>query len=285
MKAIIFGEVIWDIYPDKKAIGGAPFNFAANLSLLGNEVYLMTSVGNDELGMQAMEYMEKYGVSKKLVTGNKKPTGQCTVTLSNDGIPQYKVHTDTAFDNIEINEDILADIKKTSADVFYFNTLIQRSHVSAAALRKILNECSFNEIFCDVNIREGCYSKESILLCMEKATTVKISDEEIGYLYTTGILPNEVTCLEDICQLFPNIKKLVFTEGAKGSRVYDALNGKMHICKNVPKTKVVSTVGAGDCYGATFLHSMYMGKSIDDAIEYATDRSAKVVESYEAIIE
>jgi len=285
MKTIIFGEVIWDVHPDKKTIGGAPFNFGAHLSLLGNEVYLITAVGCDELGREALEKMDSYGIKTDLVCENKYPTGQCTVTLDKNRIPSYHVHENTAYDNIGITDGMIDKIKDLNGDVFYFNTLIQRNEVSCNSLKKILKECTFKELFCDINIREGCFDKDSILLCMENATTVKISDEEIHYLYDTDVLDKTAKTPEDICKTFPNIKTVVFTKGAKGSEVYDAASGKTYHSPEIPKVEVVSTVGAGDCYGATFLDSVKKGEKIDDAIAKATEKSAKVVASYEAIVE
>ena len=284
MKTIIFGEVIWDVYPDKKTIGGAPFNFGANISLLGDEAFLVTAVGNDELGENALKEMKHYGIKTVLVSKSTYPTGRCTVTLDENKIPSYFVHENTAYDNITITDETIEKIKAINADVFYFNTLIQRNETSRNSLKKILSECSFKEVFCDINIREGCYSKESILLCMERATMVKISDEELHYLYDTQVIPEDATTLAHICTIFPNIKMLLFTEGEKGSRVYDATENKTYFSKKVPNVEVVSTVGAGDSYGAAFINSIYQGDTIDTAINKASKLSAKVVAGCEAII-
>ena len=281
MKSIIFGEVIWDVYPNKKTIGGAPFNFGANLALLGNEVYLVTAVGKDELGEEALGKAMEYGIRTNLIQKNDYPTGQCTVTLDENKVPSYYVHEDTAYDNIEVTETEIEKIKKINADVFYLNSLIQRNKVSKKALLKILGECTFEEIFCDINIREGCFDRDSLLVCMENSTTVKISDEELHYLYDTDVLPKSAVSLKDICALYPNIKTLVFTKGEKGSEVYSASVDKTYTSPTPPKVNVLSTVGAGDCYGAAFLDSLKKG----EGIEKATERSARVVASYEAIVE
>ena len=285
MKAIIFGEVIWDIYPHKKSIGGAPFNFGANLALLGNEVYLVTAVGKDDLGREATEKAKQFGMRTDLMTENNFPTGQCTVTLDENKVPSYYVHENTAYDNIEITEETLLKIKEIQADVFYFNSLIQRNEVSKKSLLKILDKCTFGEIFSDINIREGCFDRDSLLTCMEKSTTVKISDEEIHHLYDMGILDKSATSLKDVCQAFPNSGTLVFTKGEKGSEVYVASEDKTYYSPDIPKVKVLSTVGAGDSYGATFLDSVKKGESIDEAIVKATQKSARVVASYESIID
>ena len=119
---------------------------------------------------------------------------------------------------------------------------------------------------------------------MKNATTVKISDEELHYLYDTNILASDCRSLADICGAYPNIKTLVYTKGAKGSEVYSICEGRLYVSPTPPKVEVVSTVGAGDCFGATYISSIYKGIGIPAALELATERSARVVASIEAVI-
>lgn len=284
IKALIFGEVIWDVYPDKKVIGGAPFNFSAHVSHLGDEAYFITAVGKDELGCDAISQMEKHGVKTCFVKKNDYPTGKCTVTLDENKIPSYFVHKDVAYDNIEIDDADIEKINKTGADVFYFNTLIQRNDVSARSVKKILKNCSFKDVFCDINIREGCFDKESLMLCMEFSTIVKISDEEAHYLYDTGVMKKDGNdFVKSVAMQFPNIRMIAYTMGKNGSVVYERASGKIYESGMPPKVEVVSTVGAGDCFGATFVSSFLNGDDIDRAIKKATERSSLVVASYEAV--
>ncbi len=284
MNVLVFGEVIWDVYPDNAVIGGAPFNFSAHVSLLGNEVHLITATGNDELGAAACEEMHKYGIRTDLVQKNGYPTGSCTVTLDRNGIPAYEVHRDVAYDHIRVHEEDVRAIRQLGADVFYFNTLIQREAVSRQSLITILNSCRFEHVFCDVNIREDCFTPDSLRLCMEKATIIKISDEEAHHLYDTGVLRRTGSeFVQDVATQFPNIKTVVYTMGKDGSAVYDAVGGKMHRSGCPEPVTVVSTVGAGDCYGATFLDAFVRNGDIDRAIAEATERSNIVVSSREAV--
>jgi fructokinase len=283
MKALIFGEVIWDVYPDKSVIGGAPFNFAAHVSHLGMDSYLITGVGDDKLGEQAVLEMKKHGIKTDFVLTNTFDTGKCTVTLDENKVPSYFVHTNTAYDNIVVDDDVINKIKELDADVFYFNTLIQRNDVSRKSLEYILKNCNFNNIFCDINIRKDCFDYDSLKLCMEKSTIVKISDEEAHYLYDLGLIKGD-DVIKDVAAAFPNLKQIVYTRGGDGSCVYDRVSGNVTDSGTLPKTEVVSTVGAGDCYGATYI-AYYLGKgaSVKDAIDAASKRSAIVVASLEAV--
>ena len=279
MKAIIYGEVIWDVYPDTAVIGGAPFNFSAHLAHLGDEAHLITAIGNDDLGNDALHEMKKHGIHTDLVQKNSFSTGKCLVTLDEDGIPSYNVLTDTAYDNITLTDD---DISKISGDVFYFNTLIQRNPVSKKTLKKILEKCSFPEIFCDINIRKNCYCKESLELCMRKSTIVKISDEEGHFLEDLGLIDKgDESFPKRVLNNFPNLKQVVYTLGKHGSMVQDKTT--LYMSGIPPKVNVVSTVGAGDCFGATYLHFIMSGSSVEEAIKQATLRSNIVVANKEAI--
>lgn len=281
---MIFGEVIWDIYPEKRAIGGAPFNFCAHLAHLGEEAYLVSAVGGDELGTAAYEEMERHGIRTDFVSKNSFPTGSCTVELDENRVPSYKVHTDVAYDNIKIGAGDIEKIKAVGADVFYFNTLIQRSECSRESLKKILSECEFEHVFCDINIREGCFDRNSLMLCMENATIVKISEEEAHFLYDTGILDDDgKELMHSVAEKFANIKTVVYTKGKNGSEVLDTASGRVFCSGMPPKVEVVSTVGAGDCFGATFLSVYAKTSNIPAAISTATERSDVVVASYEAI--
>ena len=284
MKALIYGEVIWDVYPDKKVIGGAPFNFAAHMAHLDVESYLVTGIGNDSLGSDALLEMQKHGVKTDFVQKNDFDTGMCTVTLDQNKVPSYYVHPDTAYDNICIDDEWIAEIKALGADVFYFNTLIQRNEVSRKSLRYILDNCSFENIFCDINIRKDCFDYESLKLCMEKSTIVKISDEEAHYLYDLGLVAGDGDCITDVAEAFSNLKQVVYTRGGDGSCVLDTASGQVYDSGKIPPVKVVSTVGAGDCYGATYI-AYVLGKNaaIDEAIDAATERSGIVVASLEAV--
>jgi len=283
VKILVFGETIWDVYPDKSTLGGAPLNFCANLALLGDEAYLVTGLGRDELGRRAAESMEEYGIRRDFVQYSGAPTGQCVVTLGEGGVPSYRVLTDVAYDDIRVDGETVRRIAGEGFDVFYFNTLAQRAPVSRQSIRAILDGVDFPEIFCDVNIREGCWDRDSLALCMERATMVKVSREEAHFFSDCGLTDPALPFDEAVRQAFPHVKLLVYTLGADGSAVYDYQNGAVHLSGKPEDVPVVSTVGAGDCFGASFLHSYMRTGDIDGAVRFATERSNIVVSNTEAI--
>ena len=286
MKAIVFGEVIWDVYPEEQVIGGAPFNFSAHLSHLGCEAYLVSAVGEDDLGNAALAEMKKHGIRSDLMQTVPYPTGCCMVTLNEEKVPTFNVLSGVAYDHIPATERLDGQIRAIDAQVFYINTLIQRCEDSKATLKHLLDTHAFPEIFCDVNLRPNCFDRDSLLLCLERSTILKVSDEESHFLTELGLIDPaeaEASMPRAIAKAFPNIRLVVYTLGKKGSEVYDAKADVIHASGEPPRVQVVSTVGAGDCFGATFLHHYLTGASIPQAIRAATERSNIVVAHREAV--
>ena len=212
-KILTFGEIIWDVYPDKSIIGGAGLNFAAHSAKCGAESYILSAVGCDKLGDEALSATEGFGVNHDFITRCNAPTGQCLVTLGERGIPSYNVLSDVAYDNITLTDEKIREIDTHGFDAVYFGTLIQRSGVTRKAMRDLLASCSFKEIICDVNLRKGCFDSDSALFCLEHATVLKISDEEeptlrqFGYYAPDGDSPESIAAA--IADRFSNIKHVI----------------------------------------------------------------------------
>ena len=283
---LTFGEIIWDVYPDKKYIGGAGLNFAAHCAKCGAESYLFSAVGKDTLGEAVPDIAHSFGVQTELIKALDKPTGTSVVTLDENGIPTYDLKTDVAYDNIEIDDDDLSRIRELKPDALCFGTLIQRSEISRASLRRLCREISFGEIICDVNLRENCYDKDSVKLCLENATILKISDEEeptlrkFGYYTPKNDTPEEIASA--VCESFPQIKYLIITLGGKGAFVYCA-SEKRSFYKPSRKVTVESTVGAGDSFIAAWASAFLSGSTPEKATKRAVNLSGYVVSRSAAI--
>ena len=284
MKIMAIGEIIFDIFNGEAEIGGAPLNFCAHCSMQGAESALISATGKDELASEAMKHLRNFGVDTAFVSENEYPTGKCIVTVNN-GIPDYNVIRPSAYDKIEITDDTIEKIKGYNADVFAFGTLIQRDGVSRNAIAKILSECSFPHIFCDVNLRPYCYDNESCLLCLENADILKISEEEEPVLSEFGFYKKgncEKETVKNICESFGNIKLVLFTKGENGSLIYDAVRNEYF---EIPcsEAKVISTVGAGDSYSAAFICEYFRSGDILKSGIAGAELSAFVVSHREAV--
>lgn len=278
MRILAIGEIIFDIFDGEAEIGGAPLNFCAHCSALGADSAIISAVGNDALGFVAIEKLRRFGVSTEYVQRNALPTGQCIVTVRN-GNPEYNVIRPAAYDRIEIES------RKFNADVFAFGTLIQRDSVSRKTLVNILENNSYEEIFCDINLRKDCYDKSSCLFCLENATILKISAEEEPLLHEYDLYDcgnSEKETVKSICKSFDNIRLVLFTKGENGSLVYDKTKDEFYELP-AERADVVSTVGAGDSYSAAFLCEYLKSGNIIEAAKAGAKLSAFVVSHREAV--
>lgn len=286
MKIMAVGEIIFDVFGNNAEIGGAPLNFCAHCALLGSQSALVSAVGNDNLGEKAMKYLSDFGVENSFVQKNSSPTGMCIVTLEN-GIPSYEIKKDAAYFNTSVNAETVEKIKEFNPDIFSFGTLIQTDLRLRKEIVNALDECGFKEVFCDVNLRPGCYDEESCKNCFERATILKISAEEEPLLndydfYSAGASEKETVL--NICKAFPNINLVLFTKGENGSLVYSRKEDTFYDIPCV-ETEVVSSVGAGDSYSAAFLCEYFKSGNCEKAGIAGAMLSSFVVAHREAVPE
>ncbi|MCR5456591.1 MAG: carbohydrate kinase [Clostridiales bacterium] len=281
MRVLSFGEILWDVYPDNKYIGGAPLNFAAHFVKQGGGAYMVSSLGNDELGQMALKDLDNWKINTDFV--NILPgiqTGKCLVKLDESRLPSYDLLSDVAYDHIE------CQIKGKEFDALYFGTLALRSRNNLNCLSELMKNNEFKEIFVDINIRPPFYSIDTIRFAFEHATIMKISDEELPII--TKCLFNcdsdYSTATKLLSKEFGNLKMIVVTRGENGSYAYDCRSGKSYI-SDAQKVNVVSTVGAGDSFSAAFMYNYLSGKDIDECLKKASKLSAFVVSQKDAIPE
>lgn len=279
MKLLSFGEIIWDVFPSGAHLGGAPLNFAAHAAMQGVDAYILSAVADDELGKRALFEITELGVKTDYVSISPKPTGSCIVTLDERGVPSYNLVRDTAYDDIA-----LPDVTDGDAfDVLAFGTLALRDAHNMETLKDLLGKVSFPVVFSDLNIRAPFYSKESILFCLENANILKISDEELPII-TRQVFGKEFDTLEEAAKaIFHSFGKkeiVIITKGAEGAYAYR--NGEEYYC-DAAEAEVVSTVGAGDSFGSSFLSQYLSGKTPDEALAIASRISAFVVSNTGAV--
>ncbi|MDO4730749.1 MAG: PfkB family carbohydrate kinase [Clostridia bacterium] len=287
MKVLSYGEILWDVYPEKVLIGGAIFNCAAHLSRLGAKSYLMSSIGDDSLGVQTYAYLEKYGIKTDYITKSSKRSGQCKVSFDENQVPAYDILADTALD------DIRADIdKEQSFDAICFGSLAQRGEKNLNKLKGLLDSVAFSEKFCDINIRKPFYSDDVIGFCLENATVMKISREEMPVIKRAVKADESLDHIEFskyLSNRFKNLKVIIITL-AKGfiistiKQIFDCKEKKEHF-KAALKVKTVSSVGAGDSFSAAFLYNYLKNEPIDKCLEEAVKLSAFVVTRVETVPE
>lgn len=288
LKALVFGEVLWDVFPGGRKLGGAPMNFCAHVARLGAEGYMLTAVGRDKLGDIILEAMETHGIKKDFVKINEqKPTGVCNVTLNSQGQPSYELVEDVAYDNITVTDADTAAMEAHEFDVLYFGSLAQRNSVSADTLKKVIDNCSFKEVFCDINIRQDYYSRELIEASFAKSTVIKINRDEFELVKKLELVNSGCTELHDVCRQLCdkyNLKVVIVTLDSDGAAAYSHAENKLYTSSRQEAT-LVSAVGAGDSFSACFMYNYISGNDIQTCIDRANILGAYVVSFEEAIPE
>ncbi len=278
MKILAFGGILYDIFDNDKKIGGAPLNFTAHFKKLGGESYILSAVGNDELGNKAIEITKALGVSTEYINVTDTQTGFCKVSFK-DNEPSYDLSAVCAYDKIEISENVLKNIKNEKFDILYFGTLAQRNEISRNTLNRLLAEKCFKKIFFDMNLRQNYYNTEILIDALNVSDIVKINRSEFEKLKELGLCTSE----SELCKSF-NIEKLLLTLDKDGMLLYDAADNKIYRSAK-PKNKVVSTVGAGDASSACFLYNYLNNDSLQKCVERANIMGDYIVTFKEAIPE
>ena len=266
------GEVLWDVLPEGKQLGGAPANFAYHVSQFGHDALAISAVGNDALGDETLEALNARHL-QHLMPRVDYPTGTVQVTLDDDGIPTYVIREGVAWDNIPFTAE-LEDVAQNTRAVC-FGSLAQRSPVSRATIQAFLNAMPKDSLkIFDINLRQNFYNKEIIREALTACNILKINDEElvlIGRLFEQPGLDIENKCWLLLGKY--NLDMLVLTCGVHGSYVFTP--GSVSF-QETPPVEVADTVGAGDSFTGTFVSGLLAGKSIEETHRLAVDVSAYV---------
>ena len=266
------GELLWDIFPTGKQVGGAPCNFAFHAMQAGCDSVVISAVGNDNPGNKLLKALKNLKINCEYVQQNSFSTGTVTVTLDEKGQPNYIIHENAAWDNIVFNAPIIS--KLNDLDAVCFGTLGQRNTVSASTIQKLLNavkpECL--KVF-DINLRQHFYTSEIIIQSLRFADILKLNDEELPVLASLfGISGDVKNQLGQIITMF-DLKYIVYTMGEKGSFIL----GENEISfLESPKIEVIDTVGAGDSFTAVLVAGLLKGVSLHEIHEMATRTAAYV---------
>lgn len=281
MKVLSFGEILFDITEEKKYIGGAPFNVAAHLSKLGAQSYILTGVGSDKNGQEALESTHDLGIKTDFISTTEKfPTGTVTVELK-DGKPSYTIHENTAWDNISLCDSELDRLTSEPWDLLAYGTLAQRTKENRNLLDLIRTRGHFKAIFYDVNLRQHFFKPVWILSSFEDSSIVKINDEEAVFL--SKLLYNREMKEEEFADIILgefDLDIVCITFGADGAGIMTE-EGWSRIPGE--KIRVRDTVGVGDSFSAEFLHSLYSGYTPVEAAGRACVMGAYVASSTGAV--
>lgn len=273
-KVIGIGEVLWDLLPEGKKIGGAPANFVYHVSQFGLPGCVVSAVGEDKLGREILEIFEASGIVHN-IDKVAFPTGTVEIEIDRAGIPKYDIKEDVAWDNIPFTAELEEIAKDTKA--VCFGSLAQRSDVSRATICRFLDAIPAENdalIVFDINLRQRFYSKEIIRESMDRCNILKINDEELEIV--SRMFDMDSMKAEDVCRRIMvdfNLRILILTCGINGSYVFTR-DGVSFL--PTPEVEVADTVGAGDSFTAAFISGLLKGKSVAEAHKRAVETSAFV---------
>lgn len=261
---VCFGETLWDIFPDKKVIGGAPLNVGLRLHSLGAEVKVISRIGKDADGNSLLNYLRKEGMDLSSIQLDPElTTGNVQVHLDQTHTATYTISEPVAWDRIAVEQGDIDVISKS--DAFIFGSLCCRNSVSKETLFQYLSQAKF-KVF-DANLRPPFYTMELIFELMKFADMIKLNDEELEKI--SKFLQIESQSLEDqikqISQL-THAQHICVTLGANGAIYFT--KGKFF--KN-PGFKVIvkDTVGAGDSFLASLVYQLVMGIPPQEALDFS----------------
>lgn len=269
------GEILWDMLPEGKKLGGAPANFAYHAGQAGLNSCVVSAIGKDKLGQEIIDNLEEKKLSY-ILEQVPYPTGTVQVTLDERGIPLYEIKEGVAWDNIPLTERLLLLAMKTRA--VCFGSLGQRSPVSRLTMDNFMNAMETaggkRYYIFDINLRQNFYNEEILAASMKRCNVMKINDEEMVIISRLFELPG--TDLQDKCWTLLqqyDLEMLILTCGVNGSYIFVP----DHISfQPTPKVDVVDTVGAGDSFSAIFMASILKGASLEQAHRNAVEWSAYV---------
>ena len=263
-KAVCFGEVLWDIFPTHKKIGGAPLNVALRLQRLGINTKIISKIGEDANGAILADYIQENKVSTDYIQKDSThETGKVTVMLDQNGSATYEINHPVAWDKIELTTNLRELV--SGADVFVFGSLSCRDSVSRTTLYELLKNSKFS-VF-DVNLRAPNYTSKVILDLMKVSNFIKFNDEEI--MEISGYNNLKYNSLEDSIKAisqFTNTDQICVTRGADGAVLY--INDTFYYNNGI-KVKVADTVGAGDSFLAALISKLLKKEDAQVALDYA----------------
>ena len=273
LKVIGIGEVLWDMLPDGKKLGGAPCNFVYHAQQQGAEALALSAIGNDPAGKEILEVLKDKEVSTALIQVNQSPTGTVDVKLNDQGIPEYTIHEHVAWDSISFNSQLASLI--SVFDIVCFGSLAQRSQTSRKTIESLLQSCDSSAyVVFDINLRQQYYSKEVILRSLELCNVLKLNEDELPVV--CDILEIQQTEEEEqIKHLIDtySLKLVAYTKGSEGSLLVTPTN-KSYI--ETPIVQVKDTVGAGDSFTAVMIVGFANGLDLKELHQKAVDVSAYV---------
>lgn len=267
MPAVLaIGEILWDVFPDDRRIGGAPANFVYYLAKMGESAALISRVGQDSLGVQALAACHSAGLITDFIQKDYiHPTGRVRVELDEKGIPDFEIEKDAAWDFLEEEQKFSSLV--TTARAVYFGTLAQRCKKSRDTIQGLLKRAGAEcwKVL-DLNLRSPYYDRPVVESSLNLADVLKLSLEELniisGFFSLSGTEEERLKALREKFSL----QVVALTLGSEGSLIVNRDRESRHPGYLV---NVIDTVGAGDAFTAALVFGLLRNMDLDEISKLA----------------
>ena len=254
------GEVLWDIFPGYRRLGGAPFNFAYRVNGLGDQGEIMKKIQDEGFDLSDIQIDDTH------------PTGTVNVKLDSKGVPLFTITENVAYDHIYFS-DTDSLLKQNTPGIIYFGTLAQRTTDGFNAIQSILSRRKKGSLaLCDINLRPRCHTDKTVIASLEQADILKLNEDEWAEI--KKIMGHRGTDDSFARSLFENfsLEIIALTRGGAGAELITPLGSWV---KDAPSVNAIAdTVGAGDAFAAVLalgvLHSWQQEKILDMALLFAS---------------
>jgi len=258
------GELLWDVLPTGRVLGGAPANVAFHLRQLGLPVRLVTRLGRDEFGEAACEALRANGLPVDDVQWDDAlPTGAAHVTLDAAGQAAYRFVTPAAFDAMVA--------PAFAPEVVVFGSLAQRDERSASALQAFVARAG-RRVY-DINLRPPFTPMVIVARSLPLANVVKVNEEEAALLAQALSLPLDLPAFAAELAGRYGTEVVCITRGPGGAAAWRA--GEWAEVPGVG-VEAVDTVGAGDAFLAALVQGWLAGAAPRELLERANRLGAYV---------
>jgi len=271
-KVVAFGEVVWDILPNGKILGGTPSNMVFRCNSFSEQGFLLSRVGDDELGNEALEKLKELGISDDNVQLDTEfPTGTVHITLDNNYDPRYVVTPDVAFDHIEFSAEALKLVRE--ADCLFYGLLPQRFGISKNTLRELIKESPDSLHFFDLKLFEHFFNVSVVENLLGSSNIVRIKEKEIPFLSRElGLNTENLNVFSARLSQKYKIDLILITRGQNGVFAFHQKSGAFF--DPGYKIEIIDNIGSGMAFSAGFLHYYLNGKTIQQALDFGNAAGA-----------
>lgn len=263
-KIVAFGEVVWDILPDRKVLGGTPSNMVFRCNSFGEEGHLLSRVGDDSLGIKALKRLKELDISVNNVQVDTEfPTGTVNITFDENNEPIFNVTPDVAFDHIEFSPEALKLAR--NADCLFYGLLPQRFGISKNTIRELIKESAGSCKFFDLKLFQHFFNAAVVEHLLLSAHIVRIKEKEIDFL-SEKLRLDKGNLIKFGQQLVDKYKVdvVLITRGPNGVFAFHKELGEFYDAGYLIDMK--DNIGSGMAFAAGFIHYYLNEKPLQEAL-------------------